>query len=117
MLFGEQLYIMDKKTQQGPAGPVVTWSRGLPFEAKIQFDNSTEMQIAMAQGVKVSGYLSVDVDKNGKPKVPIDVNTYIEFPKLNIYARTVDTGIVEAGEDAPFQERQYGVEAMTSLPR
>lgn len=117
MLFGEQLYIMDKKTQQGPAGPVVTWSRGAAFEGKMQFDNSIEVLQAQAQGVKVTGYLTVDVDKKGKPIVPLDVNSYVEFPKMDAYARISEPGIIEAGEDPPFQEMQFSVERIAVLPR
>lgn len=114
-MFEENLYLMDKKTQQGPAGIVVKWSRGAPFKAKLQLDNSMTVQLALAQGVKVSGFLAIPTDPSGKPKVPVGIDTYIEFPKLGLYVRVADTGVVEAGSGV-FKERQYSVEAVTALP-
>lgn len=108
---------MNKTVQTGPAGPVVSWSPGAEIEAKLSISNMNEVLIAMAQGVRASGYLVVDVDKSGKPKVPIEMNSYLKFPKGGFYIRVADSGVVEAGEGAPFQERQYTVEAMETLPK
>lgn len=116
-MFESKLIIMNKQTQTGPAGITVTWSEGATIEAKLSISNMTEILLAQAQGVRASGYLVVDVDKSGKPKYPIEINTYLKFPKGGFYVRVADSGVIEAGEGAPFQERQYSVEAMETLPR
>lgn len=115
-MFEEKLIIMNKTTQQGPAGPVVTWSEGAAIEAKLTISNMQDVLIAMAQGVRASGYLVVDVDKSGKPIFPIEMNTYLKYPRGGFYIRVADNGIIEAGE-GQFKERQYSVEALEVLPR
>lgn len=116
-MFEEKLIIMNKTTQQGPAGPVVTWSEGAAIEGKLSISNMQEVLIAQAQGVRPTGYLVVNVDPSGKPTYPIELNTYLKYPRGGFYIRVADNGVIEAGEGAPFQERQYTVEAMEVLPR
>lgn len=117
-MFEEDLYLMNKKVQSHPTGGTsIVWSRGVAFRAKLQLDNSVSMQVAQAQGVKISGYLALEVNKiTGNPIIPISINDYIEFEKVKLYVRVVDTGVIESGIGI-FNERQYSVEAVATLPR
>lgn len=103
---------MNKQTQTGPAGPVVTWSEGAQITAKMQISNMLDVQIAQAQGVLPTGFLVVD--KQYEPYITL--NTYLKWPKSGVYIRVADVGVIEAGEGI-FNERQYAVEVVTVLPR
>lgn len=103
---------MNKTLQQLPAGPVVTWSKGLEITAKMQISNMPETLIAQAQGVIPTGYLVVDKSIEDY----MTLNTYLRYPKGNFYVRITDIGIVEAG-DRFFDDRQFAVEVVQTLPR
>lgn len=111
-MFEEKLILMNKSTQSGPAGPVVTWSEGAEIEAKLSISNMQDVLIAQAQGVIPTGYLVADK----KFEKYITLDTYLKYPKGNFYVRIADTGIVEAGEGV-FNERQFAVEVVKALPR
>lgn len=103
---------MDKRTQTGPSGTVITWAEGATITAKMQLSNMLNVQIAQAQGVKPTGYLVVT--KSFEKLIAL--NTYLKYPKGNVFLRVADNGIVEAG-DGLFQERQYAIEAIAVLPK
>lgn len=111
-MFEEKLIIMNKTTQQGPAGPVVSWSEGAEITAKMQISNMLDVQIAQAQGVVPTGYLVVDTSIEQF----LTLNTYLRYKKGGFYVRIVDIGIVEAGERF-FDDRQFSVEVVQTLPR
>jgi len=103
---------MNKLIQQGPAGPVITWSEGIEITAKLQLSNMMDVLLAQAQGVIPTGYLVVDRELEKF----LTINTYLWWPRGDMYVRIADSGVVEAGE-GNYKERQYSVESMYNLPR
>lgn len=110
--YKSKLIIMNKNIQQGPAGPVVTWSEGLEITGKLQLSNMESTLIAQASGVRANGKLSVD--RSLEKYITLD--TYLKNPRDNSYVRVADVGIIEAGE-AEHGTRIYSVEGVTTLPR
>lgn len=109
----EQLYIMDRHTQTIAGQTIVNWSEGASITAKLQISNMQSTLVAVAQGVVQTGYLVI-----GKQyEKYITMNTYLKHPKSGRYIRVADDGVIEAGEGAPFQEKQYSVESVVALPR
>lgn len=107
-----KLIIMNRNTQIGPGGLVVTWSEGAEITGTLQLSNMQDTLIAQAQGVRANGTLSID--RSLEKYITLD--TYLKNPRDGGYVRVADTGIVEAGTPI-FDTRQYSVEGVTALPR
>lgn len=115
LLFGENWYILDRRTQTIAGQTVTTWARGALVNIKVSISNMAQVRLAEAQGVKANGTAMLPVDSQGKDIYPIGMNTYLENEKTGQYIRIADPGVTESGMSI-FGERQVAVEGVTSLP-
>ena len=112
--FNEEFVIMNRITIQGPAGPSNAWADGPSVKLAPSFDNSTEMKIAMAQGVKSTGWIAAPMELRSVLKF----DTYLRWGKYNTYVRITDDGVHTPDyATLPMRQTQYSAELVNILPR
>lgn len=110
--FDEAIIIMDRVTTNTPSGIVSVWREGAGIQASITVKDGLEIFAAMAQGVKVTGYIVVD----RKDAEFIKYNTYIKWVSRDLYLMISNDGI-QAPTISSMPIAQFAVEVLRGLPK
>ena len=102
----EKFIVMNKTTvPDGYGGTTTIYTDGVPIDGAMPYDNSTQVKIAQAMGVKNTYTLTV------RKNVELDYHTVLKRVKDNVYFRlTSGADDNQTPKSAGLNMRQYSAE-------